>query len=260
MQTAYLIDGTEVEVLEITPQGHVIARQVYEGGEEEGGEPFFGEEFIAKRVYETPPTEKRHSVIGELEEKAAKLRTEISQLNEKLLGVRARIQKIESYPDLSRLEAYLEGKLTHIVVDHYGWDIIAVEDAKSDAADKYCKDLRLLSLLGRRCGTPEWSLNRYSDGSGGHYTAYPCTSYEEAQQILQKQIDLQAEDATKNGGNFYYLEKIAKAAAKHNLVMPAGVSELLEAVARQKAEAALAEAKRKFDAAQAALESVAVTA
>lgn len=256
MTTAYLEDGSEVEVIETTPSGYVIAKQVYETDDD--GEPFVGCEFLVTKVYESPPLERRHKVIKELEDKADSLRTEISHLHNELTATRHRLEKISKYPDLSRLEAYLEGKLTHLVVDHYGWEIIAVDEAKCDAADKYCKDLRLLSLLGRRGGTPEWSLNRYSDGSGGHYTAYPCTSYEEAQQVLQKQIDAQAEDATKGGGNFYYLEKIAKAVTKHSLTMPAGVSDLLEAVARQKAEAALAEAKKKFDAAQAALESVAV--
>lgn len=259
MSTGYLEDGSEVEVVDTTPRGYIIARQVYDSDREDG-ESFLGEEFIADKVYDTPPVVKRHKVIAELEEKAAKLRTEISLLHTQLTTTKSQLQSIAKYPDLSRLEAYLDGRLTHLVVDHYGWEIIAIEEAKCDVSDKYCKDLRLLSLLGRRGGTPEWSLNRYSDGSGGHYTAYPCTSYEEAQQILQKQIDVQAEDATKNGGNAYYLEKIAKAVAKHNLVMPAGVSDLLEAVTRQKAESALAEARKKFDAAQAALESVAAPA
>lgn len=258
MGTGYLEDGSEVEVVDTTTRGYIIARQVYEADPEDGGS-FLGEEFIADKVYDTPPVVKRHKVIAELEEKAAKLRTEISSLHTQLTTAKSQLQNIAKHPDLSRLEAYLEGRLTHLVVDHYGWQIIAVEEAKSDGSDRYCKDLRLLSLMGRRGGTPEWMLNRYSDGSGGHYTAFPCTSYEEAQQILQKQIDLQAEDATKNGGSSYHLEKIAQAVSKHHLVMPAGVSDLLKAVTRQEAEAALAEAKKRFDAAQAALESVAAT-
>lgn len=253
MTTGYLIDGCELEIVETTPSGYVIARQVYES--DEGNEPVFGEEFVATKVYESPPLEKRHAAIKELEEKAQKLRTEISTLHDKLTATKSRLQKITQYPDLSRLEAYLEGRLTHLVVDHYGWDIIAVEDAKCDPTDKYCQDLRLLSLMGKRGGTPEWMLNRHSDGSGGHFTAHPCLSYEEAQQKLQGLIDEQAIDATKGVGNVYYLEKIAKAVNKHGLTMPDGVNDLLGALTREKAEAALTEARKKFEAAQAAIES-----
>lgn len=254
MSTGYLVDGSELEIVETTPSGYVIARQLYESGE--GDEPIYGEAFVAERVYEAPPLEKRHQAVKELQEKADKLRMEISALHDKLTATRSRLDKIAKYPDLARLEAYLEGRLTHLVLDHYGWDIIAIEDAKCDVSDKYCKDLRLLSLMGRRGGTPEWALNRYSDGSGGHYTAHPCTSYAEAQQILQTLVDEQAVDATKGSGNIYYLEKIAAAVNKHGIAMPVGVSDLLDALTREKAAKALEDARKKFEAAQSALSLV----
>jgi len=67
------------------------------------------------------------------------------------------------------------------VIESYGPPRIETfEDALTASGVFYRQKPRLLTLFGSSKGELNWGLNNYSDGSGIHEKAIPCTSYNEA--------------------------------------------------------------------------------
>ena len=64
-QIAYLKGGEEVEILERTPHGIIVAHR-YED-QSNDGEECFGKPYLVESVFDTPPVERKHESIAALE-------------------------------------------------------------------------------------------------------------------------------------------------------------------------------------------------
>jgi hypothetical protein len=176
----YLTNGQEVEL--IGPfQGQFLVRTVlqdYEGNDLEGTL-----ELVAQ-VLDQPPTAKIGQELVELSAKcdavAERKRELEAQIREVEAANQSRFLKFKQYKQLALLEDFLDGKITHYVIERYNRiQILPLENTKTE----YHRDaLRLLVLYGLSKGDLEWRLCYYADGSGSYETVYPVTSLEAAKQ------------------------------------------------------------------------------
>lgn len=209
----YLINGTEVEILERTAAGAIV-QPVYE---RENGEIVLGEKrLFTGEVYDVPPTEKRSEIIDTLEKKIAALRVEEAELSRQERTAADRVKKLASYPSLELLEDFLEGRITHFLIVRWSsMVIVEVANAKCDS-DRNSRDLKLLTLFGSKERHLTWRLNSYSDGSGTNELCFPCTSREQAVVKLQSFVDAElAQERPQHG-----LENIVRAADAYGLTIP----------------------------------------
>lgn len=184
----YLLDGSAVVVIEATKAG-VLCYKLYE----REGEQIESDEIICvPKVYDTAPTEKLDERVKYLENRIAELQIKRTALDQDQRESEARQREIQSkfdrHAQLKTLMDYIDGKITHYVIEHYwSWEIIPFNKALCGSED-YKKPLKLLTLFGSSCGQLDWRLNYYRDGSGGSDLVYPATSEAEALEIVRRMI------------------------------------------------------------------------
>lgn len=184
----YLASGREVELIETTAHGHLVANVLVYGETEE--------EFVEDRLYFTeavfdnPPVHKLNESIKTLREQINGLKQEKKQLEDEINDSqnqhKARLEKFRKYKQLEMLEQFIDGKITHYVEFGYRIKISEFKEAMED--DDRRPELKLLSLFGQTNGDLLWQLNRYRDGSGIYTQVYPCVSYDHALETLQALI------------------------------------------------------------------------
>ncbi len=185
----YSIRGTEAEfVSEFNSK--FLVNVIYEG--EDG-------EFCSSRIetwdeiFFTPPVEKLHKEVEELNNNLQLLRNELilvkKDRQEHDSTLRQRINELKQYEQLEYLEKFLKNEVTHYVIYTYGYSIVDLKDTVSEYCDDYKKEFKLLTLFGSTNGDLQWKLNYYRDGSGGWDVVVPCFSFEEAKETLKKMID-----------------------------------------------------------------------
>lgn len=118
-----------------------------------------------------------------------------SDLNAKQREVLARLEKLQAYDGLERIEDWLDGKITHFVIrSGYGSNKVQVKTAdetlQCEDRGRFNGEMKLLCLFGttNRYHAPprpsvEWRLNNYYDGSGSWTGVYPATSEADARKI-----------------------------------------------------------------------------
>ena len=181
----YLLDGTEVLLLERTPSGCIVER-VYECDPDR--EPMYSKPLLVDAVFgfehfakEHPDVVNKREELAALNNKLAKIREEITTAEKERPAILARLKQI---PALANLEDFIDGRITHFVHSDYAY--ISVHDAslldyKEEGRGTYPKRLRLLSLYGASNGDLSWNLNAYCDGSGHtRYQVWPFTSLDAA--------------------------------------------------------------------------------
>lgn len=186
----YSIDGQVGNYLAQTHNGHLV-EPIFEYDDRE---PAYGKPTLWNQVFATPPVEKLHEEIAKLEQlrqaeyaKLASLQRQVMD-EKKEFDSRAAIRK--QFSQLKKLDDFIAGKITHLVIlADYGDDIAIEEFSAAIIAqdnDRYDKKQRLLSLYGDSNGDLSWNLDRYSNGSGSYGRSgfcWPATSLEEAKQI-----------------------------------------------------------------------------
>lgn len=186
--TKFLPSGAEVEVIEALQTGGFVCRNLYEGEDEYGA--IDGKPFVAPILYDSPPIEKVSDSVKKLEALEQELLKRTYELAETLRSTQAAINgysaRMAQLPALNRLFDYIDGKITHIVVDHE-YDLIEIElldMAKVPKENNYRRlsnrGLRILVLHGSSKGDLNWRIGQYSDHSGSHQNCTPCMSREEA--------------------------------------------------------------------------------
>lgn len=197
-KTKYLDNGTEVSVLAETAAGYIV-QAVLEGSD---GECYDGDVFYAKRVYDAPITERLAQSVREYDTLLSSKRAEVRKLSAEIEALKnqSRIdrEKLKSSPDLSQLEAWLEGKLTHLVLINYShFEIKTIDEALKSTSDVEDRgSVRLLSLYGGRTGPGgshradkfEWRLSAYSDGSGTSTRCLLATSEDDARRRIAEYV------------------------------------------------------------------------
>lgn len=138
-----------------------------------------------KPVLDAELVEVRGQII-EAEQRLHALQATIRDAERDGKAMMARITKCD---ELKRLDDFIAGKITHLVIScpAYGVKIEAADTALASREDddRYGstkhKKLKLLTLYGGSNGSLAWMLSQYSDGSdNGQKHVIPCTSYEEA--------------------------------------------------------------------------------
>lgn len=183
---SYLLNGQAVTIVEKLASGGFLVCPIYE--DPETGEPMDGENFITPKVWSKPPTEVLNAEVKELEaaihalsEKRYELEKLVREDRKKWEEVTAKCLK---YKALENIFDFVEGKITHYVIDNYSrLEIVPFADAKSEYGST--GEPKLLTLFGKSNRDLQWNLHQYSDGSGhSKYRCFPARSYEEAIEFL----------------------------------------------------------------------------
>lgn len=203
MNMKYLIDGTAVEIVEQCQNGFLIHR-FYEDGET--GELIADDKiYWVDRVFDAAPTVKFSEDVARLSAKVADLHKQLSDqrfaINEGQAKYAEAMAKFRRYEQLRLLEDFLDGRITHLVhLSEWCPKIVVVKEEKCES---HTDKMKLLVLFGNSKGDLQWEISRYhSDCGGGYYeTVMPCTSYEQAKEVLK--TFLYAAFATGKGDDRY---------------------------------------------------------
>lgn len=189
-QTVYDERGEQGQYVVASGDGHIV-RPVIEVDDGESVYDDIGEPVVWRKVYPAAPLAKFNDELKALHDKIAAAKAERDQLQrEDYQRQRERAEKLKRFAVLDNVELFIDGKITHYVEqEYYGPPkIVAIEQCKADGRD-YRSNLRLLTLSG--CLDSRgitWTLNQYADGSGRSSAVTPCTSYEQAVEVVKASI------------------------------------------------------------------------
>lgn len=192
-QTVYSEHGERAEYVTASGDGHIV-RPIIESYDDEYGEAYdhVCDPVVWRHVFVQEPVAKFSEELKALHEQIAAAKAERAKLeSEDYQRQRERAEKLKRFAILDNLEAFIDGKITHYVQREYSAPptIIAVTDAVSNENSNWRKEFRLLTLSGALAnGNVQWSLNRYSDGSGAASTVTPCTSYEQSVEVVRAAV------------------------------------------------------------------------
>lgn len=188
-----------------------------------------------------PPTAEIVAEVLRAENELARLRAEIAAATTAARNAEKenaeRLAKLAKYAALSRIEDFLEGRMTHFVMwGQYSREInIKTFGEVMLSKNDYGRpdgDVKLLSLFGtcryypdhgNKDGNLLWRVNQYRDGSGSWSNAQPCMSEDEAKEVAAKWLNCQwdehraAEDRAKNA---HWLKGSIDSAQAIGLVVP----------------------------------------
>lgn len=210
METKYLIDGTQVEVLDECAQGWIV-RRLLEYGDETIIE---SDSIVVPRVFDSAPTakldariEQLHSQISDLQRQCNHTQTTVTQ---GLVEYKTVMDKLQVREKLRHLEEFLDRRITHYVHPRaFGGPRIS--EVTEEAAPY--GGMRLLSLFGQSNGDLTWKINSYRDGSGNWEEVIPCLGYEEAKSVLTKEMERQFESGNISDDHL-------REAQKHGIPIP----------------------------------------
>lgn len=160
-----------------------------------------------------PPTAEIVADVLRAENELARLRSEIAAATTAARNAEKdnaeRLAKLAKYAALSRIEDFLEGRMTHFVmwggqysrsIEIKTFDKVMLSKNDNGTLDG---NVKLLSLFGTCKSYPQhgnndgnllWRVNQYRDGSGSWKHAHPCSSKDEALEIAAKWLNNQWEE------------------------------------------------------------------
>jgi hypothetical protein len=193
MKTKYLLNGCKVEVIEKLSRGRFLVQPILTMENYEGDSYYdLGAPEIVEKVFDVAPTKEYDENITHLQNRIDVLNKEMNQITESIEKAEVIKQNLDKkfsrYEALKLLNDFIDGKITHYVIEHYGsLKIVARGDTISEYDNR--ENLRLLSLYGKSNGDLIWHLNEYSDGSGSKEEVFPCLSFDHALKEAQKRIN-----------------------------------------------------------------------
>lgn len=246
----YTKNGQEVEVLhEIAGVGFLVAPILdLQDGYPIQGPPIQGPPMMVDVVYEQAPTARfdakviRLGVeIEELRQQKLALRRELREAERRAEERKAKFERLEA---LQGLEDFIDGKVTHYVVERR-WGMPSVVTFASTKCDYGKRDKKLLTLFGDSEGNLAWRLNAYSDGSGSYSDVIPCLSHEEAvEKVTTALYARMVEVATRS---------LAEHAVEQGVPLPEGYMERVEKAERKDAEGKIAKLHQEIEALKASM-------
>lgn len=189
-------NGVQVQVVEKLQNGQYLIRKIFSGiGDDWNKEENYlgGELFVVDDLFDTPPTERLDQKILDLQKKVDDLQQTKREIEQNIRSAeekgKAKLAKYKKYEQLEYLDLFLDGKITHYVLEYWGsFNIISFKKAVPD--NRWDPDqTKLLTLFGRSGDNLQWRLSQYSDGSGGGTVVTPCVSYEHALRVAQDFVD-----------------------------------------------------------------------
>lgn len=228
-EEVYDENGYAYELVQWTPHG-VVARALNITND--------GESYPAKNVSIIPQLfnvavdMKRSIAATEMEMAVESSRHKLEEISRNIKAADKAfadaLAKTSAIPALSRIQDFIDGKVTHYVREQYGTiEIIKKADSgKPDYNGRVPDDFKLLTLYGSSKGDLSWKIHEYSDG-GFSLTCVPCTSYEEAISEATKIATRLFAESRPNG--FANLRvQLVQSCVKLGIPVPADVIEKLE--------------------------------
>jgi hypothetical protein len=235
--TVYDIHGQAGSYVARTAGGHIVEPMYDADGDEE---PHFDDAVTWREVFAAPPTARLHAEVATIEQQLATARAELQTVrNERHASDqehRERLNRLKKYTHLTRLDDYLEGRITHFVTYGRYSNDISVQTFDQVMKGDRSRSVPLLVLYGDYSDTAmrdtHWSLINSENVT----KVMPCASLEEAMTKAQIEVEkVFAAWRTDPKGSYGHsgLLAVARAAQKVGLVVPEDV--LAECAARDAA-------------------------
>lgn len=233
--TVYDLYGNVGQVNTALPNGAILVGIMFEGIDHDsrGSErtvDFEGPLQIWHKWFTAPPKAKKAEEVAELDRQVDELRDKLHALRAEESQARRtagdRMRFLKQHEKLQRLDDFLSGKFTHMVV--WGWydlKVLKIEDFMKER-----DGMRLLTLYGNTKGELNWRLGEYSDHSGSDFSCVPCFSYEEAISEVQRIAEERfTELRTSTDPNFRTdkCRRAIEAYQKYNLTPPQDILDIL---------------------------------
>lgn len=197
--------------------GQIFVRMMLYSDDEYGHEEWPSDKLTpVSKVYANEPNEaygpKISAAMEELQgirDQAALTRTNLLDLQKREGEVRAAIAR---HPDLSTAIDFLEGRITHVVIERYGE--VCIEEFEQSIKQKSdygkAEGLKLVCLHGIDSDRKvRWSMNCYSDGSGSNTAIYPFKGRDAAEEFVRDRHRAEIElwrRGDKNHGVYRFLK------------------------------------------------------
>lgn len=263
-QTVYTLHGEECEYVASAGGKHVVVK-IYENDD---GHTWGSDDAIVDAVFASPPTQKLHAEVGDLEAKTNGLRDQINALRNELSVAerehKARMAELTRLEPLKHLQDVLDGLITHFVVypEMYGggWygklEIQSSEDAISCTNDygRRTGELKLLSLFGDSKGNLAWRRNYYSDGSSSSW--HVCEPFPSKEQAIARARELLQSRFEAKDTQDHHLKDLIENCDRYGFDVPDSVRARHLAYLRGVYESAVTKAKESLAQAEALLLSV----
>lgn len=245
-----------------------IVHPIYEASGWEGETEFYSSELAQpmhlSALSAKPPVQSVNAELtkaqADLAEIKVKIREAETHLREAEKGNIERLTKLKRYSALSRVEDFIEGRMTHFAIrTQYGRGVeVKTFDEVMQCKDDYGRfngEIKLLSLFGtsknrsdhgNKGGDLLWKVNLYYDGSGGSvHIVQPCLSEDEAIQIASGWLETmwaERRALTDRIAGAHWLKDTIDSAEKIGLTVPddilADYAEAKEIAARRAVEKA----------------------
>lgn len=169
--------------------GHIV-EPLYENDEDE--EASYGRPEAWIHVFAKPTAKKLDQGMADIQAAIDKKRQELRGIQDDIYSAERErkdlLQRIKATPDLTDLDMWLQGKVTHIVtLEHYQIGIGAVEETLRRADRE--RHLRLLNLMVDPMANHFWvGYASYSDGSGSQTRCLLATSLEHARALAAEYV------------------------------------------------------------------------
>lgn len=262
-ETVFSQHGQEAEFVAHSG-GEYIVRPVYE--DDEGSQT--GDVETWRTVFRTPPAPKLDADTAAAEERLAKLQLEVSELEGQKYalerGEKERLERIKRHDELSDLDRYLAGEITHYVASHEYYptvEIIPIGETVENYHDNNRYGLLQLYPSNGWDKSVRWSVtyrtrNRYQDSRTS--MVIPCCGEEAAQAKATEVVrEIVAAYLAKDRNRRSYTDQLLVACERFGVEVP---EELTAGIAAEKREAAtkrIAEHREKLLQAEAELAAIA---
>lgn len=192
-----------------------------------GDEEYPGDIEMHRQVFEEPPVRKRATELEQIEADIERARQRLSEQHREYHRLQRELperMKVLAARDraLTRIEAVLDGRITHWVVDKHGnLEIIGHDEAIKSDESGWQEKTKLVTLWGQSGGDLEWRIHRYSDGSGSsHQMAWPCISEADAIEVLARVHGECVADVTTPEAEPWKVQRAITNADRYDLPVP----------------------------------------
>lgn len=237
-KTYYARDGQMLELLAFTTDEQFVCAELFEVDTYEGErQTVWCNVVFQTELYASPPRKLIDAEVAALREEANSLREKNAAARREVLKAEAevaqRLKTLSAYDGLERLEDFIAGKVTHVVVENYDGAKVIPFSELQQVSEYYRKPegIKLISLFGDTAGKLTWRVNQYKDGSGSNWSRMePATSEDEANVILRRWIveDLAHAAVEAKAGRHWYALRSVKAAIDHGVPVPAEQQKLYD--------------------------------
>lgn len=182
----YLENGIEVSVIDELKSGGFLVADILDLGDL-CDDYIEGHPYVVSEVFDKPPTKRCNEKIKKLEEEISELRDKKKKINKELRDLQEQQEKqkekFKQVAALKKLEDVIDGKITHYVenTSFYSLRIITAEEAANSAERNY--NAEILSFVENSNGDLVWKTPECRN------SVIPCTSYEEALELVHKVIE-----------------------------------------------------------------------